>query len=360
MQAASTADGPDRGGARALLRIVRGQQPVELQHALGERPAPLPEQAERGGQAQPLAQAGGVLLRPGARRTPARPACSGRPPPAGRATRPAWARPALARAASATVRKYARCRRRAASCSPVSASRARAYSRTVCSIRNPGGLARGDLQQALVGQVGQMLQRQGRIGFRADRSRGRGVERPGEYPEAGEQAPRPGGSSAWLQSSAARSVCCRRGRSRGPPVSSARRDRSSGSSARGGVQPDPGRGQLDGQRQAVQRGADLADGGQLVRVRGEVRAHGPGPRDEQLDRLAVGRAVPVPPARAGEAEAPGRCAPRTAAAGSGWWPAAGAPGATASIRASSWVSSSKCSRLSTTSSSSRSCSASAR
>ena len=43
--------GQDRGGTRALLRVVRGQQPVELQHALGERPAPLPEQAERGGQA---------------------------------------------------------------------------------------------------------------------------------------------------------------------------------------------------------------------------------------------------------------------------------------------------------------------
>lgn len=43
-----------------------------------------------------------------------------------------------------------------------------------------------------------------------------------------------GDSSSWLQSSVARSVCCRYGASRGPPVSSAMRDRSRGSRSRGG------------------------------------------------------------------------------------------------------------------------------
>jgi hypothetical protein len=43
-------------------RVVEGQQPVEMQHALGHRPAPLPEQVERGGEAQPVAEAFGVVL----------------------------------------------------------------------------------------------------------------------------------------------------------------------------------------------------------------------------------------------------------------------------------------------------------
>jgi hypothetical protein len=50
-----------------------------------------------------------------------------------------------------------------------------------------GYLTSGELQQALIGQLGQVLQRPGRIGFGADRGGGRGVEGAGEHPQAGEQ-----------------------------------------------------------------------------------------------------------------------------------------------------------------------------
>ena len=63
----------------------------------------------------------------------------------------------------------------------------------------------------------------------------------------------------------------------------------------GRVQPDPGRGQFDGQRQPVQGSADLGSGRKLVFLRREVRADGPGPRDEQPDRLAVLKIAAVIP-----------------------------------------------------------------
>ena len=59
---------------------------------------------------------------------------------------------------------------------------------------------------------------------------------------------------------------------------------------RGGQEPHPGGRELDGERQAVQRLADGHDGRSVPWCECEVRLHGPGAFDEQLDGGRRGRA----------------------------------------------------------------------
>ena len=137
MHAASTADARIWGAVTALLHVVTGQQPVELKHAFGQRPTLLPERAERGGQAQSLAEARTIV--PGLEVGELQGGPDIRISRLELIEELGLARPVQAApAADATVRKYARCRCRTASSSPLSASRASEYSCTVCSIRNAG------------------------------------------------------------------------------------------------------------------------------------------------------------------------------------------------------------------------------
>ena len=113
-------------------------------------------------------------------------------------------------------------------------------------------------QQRLVDQRGEPGRRSpsGRRG-RADRAR----RRPG-WPRrrrrrAGASSARSASSSrSQLQSTTARSVWCRGSAVRLPPVSSRNRSSSRSATCAGGHRPQPGRGQLDRQRHAVQRPAD--------------------------------------------------------------------------------------------------------
>ena len=82
-------------------------------------------------------------------------------------------------------------------------------------------------------------------------------------------------------------VCWRAGRSRAPPVSSATGG-SSAPGARRGEQLHPRRGQLDGQRQAVQVATDRGDGPGVGLVQAKSRSDGSCPLDEEADRLALG------------------------------------------------------------------------
>ena len=353
------------GGPRSRRELGRccassaGQQPVELQHGLGERPAPLPEQAERGGQAQAPRRGTRCHARPDARRIPARPACSGRSASSRSSNSACRARPGSGRAASAMVRKCARCRRRGILFPGLGQPGQRVLPH---GLQHPESrrFACCELQQALVGQVGQVLQRPGRIGFRADRGRGRGVERPGEYSKAGEQAAARGGQQRVAPVEAARSVCCRRGRSRGPPVSSASRERSSGSSARGEYSPirAAASSMASGRPSSAAQISPTAASSSASGAKSERTAWARAMNSRTASLSAT--SVPVP-------SRPGRCSGGTrtvcspySRSGIRLVASRRNAGATVSIRASNCVSSSKCSRLSTTSSSSRSCSASAR
>ena len=72
-------------------------------------------------------------------------------------------------------------------------------------------------------------------------------------------APRPS-SSEWLQSIVARSVCCRSGRSRAPEVSTLERVVEPLEQRLRREEPQPGGGELERERQAVQAPADRRDG----------------------------------------------------------------------------------------------------
>ena len=85
-----------------------------------------------------------------------------------------------------------------------------------------------------------------------------------------------------------RSVCCRAGRSRAPPVSSGRRCSSRAQHRLRREQPDAGGGQLDGQRQPVQATADLGDGRRVLVGEREVGLTAPRPLDEQGHRRVAG------------------------------------------------------------------------
>ena len=92
-------------------------------------------------------------------------------------------------------------------------------------------------------------------------------------------------SRSWLQAIAPRRVCCRSGRSRDAageepqPIAEPLQDRLRAE------HPDPGRGQLDRQGQAVEAHADLGHRRRVGVVHREVGPHGHGALDEQGDRL---------------------------------------------------------------------------
>ena len=107
-----------------------------------------------------------------------------------------------------------------------------------------------------------------------------------EHAEAREQPPVLGSSRSWLQSIAPRSVRWRSGRSRPPAVSRASRSPRRLGHRRGRQEPDPGGGQLDRQRQAVEpcgRSRRRAAAFSAVSAKSGRTRHRP--LDEQAHRL---------------------------------------------------------------------------
>ena len=126
------------------------------------------------------------------------------------------------------------------------------------------------------------MQRAERVDVRVADGLGR-LERAaaGEDREAREQLlARRSSSRSWLQAIVARSVRCRSGASRAPPVSSGSRCSSRSSSVAGGSTLHARRGQLDRQRQAVEPRADRRDESD-----GRRRARAPRALGEQRHRL---------------------------------------------------------------------------
>ena len=106
-------------------------------------------------------------------------------------------------------------------------------------------------------------------------------------------------SRSKLQSRVFRSVCCRSGRSRAPPVSSPHPVVEPGQQGLRWQQPDPGRGQLDGQRQPVQPPADLSDRPGVSAGQLETRGRGLRPLHEQAHRGVSLHLCGIPPAPTG-------------------------------------------------------------
>ena len=170
-------------------------------------------------------------------------------------------------------------------------------------------------------------------------------------------------SSEYDQPTVARSVCCRASAVRLPPVSS--RNRWSSRSARLAERqrPQPGRGQLDRQRQPVQPPADRHHqrAGLPRRTTGRRLAPGPAPRTARPHRRTPAAAGQRHRVRAATATAPGRWSRRRCPAARGWWPA-DAPAGSAARCASAVLAQPpiRCSQLSSTISTSCGASASSR
>ncbi len=116
-------------------------------------------------------------------------------------------------------------------------------------------------------------------------------------------------SRSWLHSMAPRSVCWRPGRSRGPPTSMAREWSSRLRSAARGSDPDPGGGELDGERQPIEATDDLDDIASVLVGQRERRAGPPWPA-----RRTAGR---PPSARRRRSTGPRRPSPAGPGAGPG-------------------------------------------
>ena len=149
------------------------------------------------------------------------------------------------------------------------------------------------------------------------------VQPPAKTASRAKSACSPASSRSWLQAIVARSVCCRSGRSRAPPVSSGRRFSSRASSAAGAS------------RRTRAAASSMASGSPSSRwqIAAIAAAFSVGHREIGFDRLGAARGRAAPPAR--PAPPPERCASRraaapaapretrarrAAAAARGWWP----------------------------------------
>ena len=162
--------------------------------------------------------------------------------------------------------------------------------------------ARAALQQRLVGQRGEQVEHVRGLhrAAGADRLGGVRVTPPGKTATRSASAASASVSRSQLQSTTARSVWCRGSAVRLPPVSSRNRSSSRAATSVDRQRAQPGRGQLDGQRHAVEPAADLHHRADVVGVHREAGAHGGGP-------VGAAAAPPGRPApRAGAASAAGR------------------------------------------------------
>ena len=205
-------------------------------------------------------------------------------------TRP-WSVAAPASASSAA--KWSACRRRAATSSPRSASCSMPYSRIVSSMRHRAARrpprCSSDLstsepsRSATSGRDSRPVGRSTAAALSADRA-GREDGEPLEQHRAPARS-----SRSQLHSTTARSVRCRGSAVRLPPVSSRKRSDSRAGDLGQRQRPQPGRGELDGQRQAVQAAHDLDDRRHRGVVDREVGAGGRGAVGEQPHRRVLER-----------------------------------------------------------------------
>ena len=274
-----------RGGAG------RAEQLLEPPASFGELPAHGPEPRQGAREAQP----GCPPLR--ARWPTGGPGAGCRAPPgAGPATPRARARPASAPPAPpapGSTRRAAAGRPRPSRCPAVAR---RAYSRTVSSSAKRGSPSacsscRSRLLSASAARPSSTPASGPTRGARGRHTASAAVQRAAahEHREPGEERPLGGRQQAVapVEGGPQRPLAGRRVPSapgeHGQAAAQARR-----SSAPGGSSLTRAVGQLDGQREPVDAGADGGDGGGVLLRDGEVGPDGPRPLDEEGDRLAAG------------------------------------------------------------------------
>ena len=122
----------------------------------------------------------------------------------------------------------------------------------------------------------------------------------------------PAVSRSWLQSTVARRVCWRASAVRTPVVRTENRSLTRVGQLGGAEAGQPGRGELQSERDAVQAPADDGDGRQRVGVHDEIRGGGQRTVDEQLGGGERPRPRPVASRGRGPVAVPPGAAPRRA------------------------------------------------